>query len=123
MHLWGSARVADGDSYQHGHGGWSPRSQHHGQQTHGQCHALRHVPVYGQPHGRCRYRRSVGCFSAYALHPNDHGTLGAWRAHRASGQHARPEQQFQTDVHVGWRNLYQPTGPIHRDGALTLLFN
>jgi hypothetical protein len=26
-------------------------------------------------------------------------------------------------VHVGWRNLYQPTGPIHRDGALTLLFN
>jgi hypothetical protein len=26
-------------------------------------------------------------------------------------------------VHVGWRDLHQPTGPIHRDGALTILFN
>jgi hypothetical protein len=26
-------------------------------------------------------------------------------------------------VHVGWRDLHKPTGPIHRDGALTILFN
>jgi hypothetical protein len=26
-------------------------------------------------------------------------------------------------VHVGWRDFYQRTGPIHRDGALTMLSN
>jgi hypothetical protein len=26
-------------------------------------------------------------------------------------------------VHVGGRDLHQPTGPIHRDGALTILLN
>ena len=123
MHLWGSARVADGDSYQQGHGRRPPRGQHHGQQTHGQRHALRHVPVYGQPDGCCRYRRGFRRIGAHALHTHDHGTLGAWRAHRSARQHARSEQQLQTDVHVGGRDLHQPTGPIYRDGALTILLN
>jgi hypothetical protein len=26
-------------------------------------------------------------------------------------------------VHVGGRDLHQPTGPIYRDGALTILLN
>jgi hypothetical protein len=57
------------------------------------------------------------------LHSNDHGTLGAWCAHSAAGQYARPEQQLQADVHVGRRDLHQLTGPIYRDGALTILFD
>ena len=123
MHLWGSTRVADGDSSQHGHG-WRPsRSQHHGQQTHGQCDALWHVSIYGKPDGSRRHRRSSGRIGAYALHPYDDGTLVAGSAHRTARQHACPEQQLQADLHVGRRDLHQLTRPIHRDGSLTILFD
>ena len=118
MHFWCGARLIDGDSHQHGHGRWPPCSQHHGQQTYGQCHALWHVPINGQPHGGRRYGSCIGRIGSNALHSHDHGTVGAGRAHGIAGQHARPEQQFKAHVHVGWRDLHQPSGSIHRHGAL-----
>ena len=111
-------RLADGDSRQHGDGRWPARSQHHGQQAHGQRHALWNVPVPGQPDGGRRHGRCAGCPDPYALYSHDHGALATWRADRIAGQHACTEQQLKTDVHVGWRDFHQCARPIHGDGAL-----
>lgn len=123
MHIWRCTRLAHGYSCQQGDGGWPTGCQHHGQQTHGQCHAIWHVPIDGQSHGGRRNSRSAGCLGADAMHSNDHGPLGARGAYCIAWQHASPEQQLKADVHVGWRDLYQPSGAIHCHGALTLYFH
>ncbi len=117
MHVWGSPQCFDGHPCEHGHDR-SACSQHHGLQADGERHAFWRLPVHGQSHGGRCYRRRHGGPGAHALHSHDHGTLGARCANSFTGQHARPQQQCQVDVHVGRRDFHQCAWPIHGHGAL-----
>lgn len=119
MHIWSCTRLSDGNSREHGDGGRTTGGQHHGQQTHGKCHAIWHVPIDGQPDGRRRNCSRFRRLGAHAMHSHDHGALGTRRANRTAWQHAGTEQQLQAHVHVGRRDIDQPSRAIHRHGALT----
>ena len=104
MHLRNGTFVADGDSTPPPHDTEQAQGHHHGLCSHGQCHALWHVPMHVQPHRSIGNGSCHGCAHSHALHSRYSLALDTWRqgAHR---QHACTAGQLQANVCLWWQYL------------------
>lgn len=92
--------------------------KYHGQCSHGQCDAVRHVLVSGQSYGGIGYGSGTRGTDSHAVHTGLYRTVGSRFTDSFGGRKARIEQFMQTDVYVRRSDINYQSGDDQYTGAV-----